>query len=42
MGKRPIIVRDPRPPRTRLLTLVLVVVAVVVVLGFVLFRLRAG
>ena len=42
MGKRQIIVRDPRPPRTRLLAVVLAVVVVVVVLGFVLFRMRAA
>ena len=42
MGKRQIIVRDPRPPRTRVLMLVLATIVVVAVLGFVLFRLRAG
>lgn len=42
MGKRQIIVREPRPPRTRLLVLVLVTILVVVVLGVVLFQLRAG
>jgi len=42
VGKRDIIVRDPRPPRTRLIALVVATIAIVVVLGFVLARLHAG